>query len=383
MNTYQALKQHAAALTTQSADQYVQVQDPSGNVVMRNKGYYSLDDSEAMGQVTASTSVASSLGGTQVDFKIEPSAIDGLNFPVLRAVFLNSSGANASRNSLHSEVNRLDVLNAKGDVLWSTTGQEMFFANTLFSDRNAFIDCCAKLGLTSAFAQLNTVVADAATQTLLLPIYGFFLGCKLFIEALSGPLILRFYFNASTFTVVTGAQMSCQSLSLVLMGKNMKALTKKKLEEVWHKDYIPLSLSHFSVDRIQVSQALAASTRYSISLQGFTGVCGLIVLSIRLAITANTTAQYTYITMDTVDLLDGSNTSLIGSYPRPEDIRILHHANKYRNASCNLGLDVINFCKDPIGSFSLGVVSGYKLITGQETIGIYNSINIVIGHLLD
>lgn len=368
MSSYNFIRQSHVSQPTTVSDRFLTVQNDQGVMAYKNVDYYSIDDKQTISLVSPSTSVPSSLSSAQVDFKLENGSIDILSYPVLSARFLNASGSNCSMSSLHLMIQRIDVLDGTGRILWNTNAQELFLSN-LFLDKNTYGACCADIGLSTAYAQNATVVATTGTIDFLMPIFGFFKATKLFIEGLKGPLVVRVYFNPSSFYVVTGAEMTCQSLNLLLYGRNLKSSSKRALLDVY-RDRIPLALTHLSVDRKTESMALTAGQTVRIILSGLSGTCAFIIMTMRTASTANAPATAcTYISQDTIDVQDNGGNSLIGSFARDYKSRHLLQAINFGNdANTSLNHDVISFANDPVSSFSRGVQSGYAILTGSEAI---------------
>lgn len=357
-----------AANPTTVSDKFIMVQNEEGKYAYKNSDYSANDDKQVISLVSPATAVPASLGGSQVDFKIEPGAIDILSYPVLQAIFLNNTGATGSRTSLHLEVQRLEVLAGDGSKLWTTIDQDLFLSN-VFLDRVTFEACVGDMGLTTSYAQAGDLIANGDTYELLMPIYGFFKSCKIAICAIKQPIILRFTFNPSSYTVITGTQMTCQNLNLILYGKNLKTAARNAVKKIYNDPRIPVVLSHLSVDRKTETMALVGGQTYTIVLAGCSGVCSSILLTIRLASTANVPAGETnYNYVETLEVTDNGGMSLIGSYARSPKVRHLLQANMLGNNSSLLRHDFVHFSTDPVASFSRGVVGGYAVITGTEKI---------------
>jgi hypothetical protein len=367
MSSYNFIRQSHVSQPTVTSDRFLTVTNDQGFSAYKNSDYYAVDDKQTISLVSPSTTVPSSLSNAQVDFKIENGSIDLLSFPVLRAQFLNSSGSNSSMSSLHLMISRIDVLSADGRILWNTNGQELYLSN-LFLDKNTYQASCADMGLSTSYGQLATVVANGATIDLLMPIWGFFKSTKLFIEGINGPLIVRVYFNPSSFSVITGAEMTCQSLNFLLYGRSLKSASKRAIMDVY-RSRIPLALSHLAVDRKTEAMSLTAGQNIRIVLSGLSGTCAFIIMTMRLASTSNLPASAcTYLNVDTLDCQDNGGNSLIGAYARDYRSRRLLQAINLGNDASVVNHDAIWFSNDPVSSFSRGCNGGYAILTGSEAL---------------
>jgi len=367
----QELRSSPNAQQTIESERWIPVKEVVNNrFVFKNSDYSANEDWNEVSRIPAEGNVPTALSNQTISFKIDSTNVDMLHYPCLEVLLTNSTGANASRTSLHLEVNRVDVYNGEnGDPIWNTTGQELHIA-TGFIPKNVW-DCTYGLfGMTALYAQAGTVVADGATQELLLPLFGFFKACKLFLAGLANSLRVKISFYPSTYSILTGAEMSLTNINLVLYGRNLQPKSKLEALQKYRHAKIPMALSHLSIDRVEKTETLAASSRYSFTLNsGSAGVCAFMIMSIRLASTANAAAtSTTYITADTLDIINSKNDSICGGYARRSAARQLQHASLFQNGSYIPITNAVYFASDPVGAYARGINSGHYLITGNEQV---------------
>ena len=364
---YNEYRNKQVAQATVASDRYISVVDANGKYSYRNSDYSCHDDKKVMVSLPAANSVPSALASAQIDFRIEPGSIDVLDYPCLDMLFTNGTGSNATMNSLALSIQRLDVVSASGNVLHSILGQELHLSNQ-FLNKDTYDALCIDMGTTTAYAQAVTATADAATLNLVQPIFPFFKAAKLYIGGMKGAIILRFYFNASTYTVVTGAAMTLTSAALILVGKQLKESAKAAIRDVWLSPNIPLRLAHLTIDRITSTQTLTAGQIVNLPLNGLSGLCAFLIITVRIASTALTTAPIAYLPLGTIDVKANNGNSLCGSYARTARMRHIQSAILFANASNATGAEIIPFCADPVSAWSRGENSGYAVLTSNESL---------------
>ncbi len=372
MASYNHLRSSEAAAPTTVSDQHITVMDETtGRYVYKRANYHATDDRNVIGQLSPNNTVPALLGGAVITFKLQHGIVDVLKYPVLSCTFLNNTGATATRASLHSSISRIDIDGPDGSSLWNSCDQELLFANTLFIDRNTYEATASKLGLTTTYGQALTSVASTASIKMILPIYGFFLstGIALMSGAYNGELTIKITFAPGAASIGTGAELTCTDMKLLLVGKDLKSASRNALLKLYKDPRVPLSYSHLSCDRLVFNQALFASNSYQLKLSGAHGVCAFMLVSVRTAATIGTVlGAHTYVPLDTVNVLDGGSSSLIGSWDRDAELRALQYANMLGNNSYNnMGVELISFSTDPIQAWK-GQTNGFALITGNESL---------------
>ena len=361
---YNTLRNSQQAQPTTTSERYTRLTE-NGKYYFKNAGYSCTDDRRVVNLATPVSTIPANLSNAQVEFKINADSIDVLDYPVLAGHFLNDSLAAASMAGLAHYINRIEIVSPSGETLWSTVSQELLLSN-LFLDKSTFEEVCYASDLSTVFQPNFSSVGTGQHLEVYMPIWGFFKSCKLAIFCIP-YLTVRIIFNPSSRVIQTGAEMKCSNLQLLLVGKKLKTSSKNAIIDVYRNPRISTSLSHLAVDRITETRNLSSGQQVEILLQGARGICSLIFVTVRKEADINTpSGACLYHHMDKMQILDSAGNSLLGSYVRPPKFRYFLQGVDFGNSSASLGLDMIVFSTDPVGSFARGEVDGYCVITGQE-----------------
>lgn len=371
MSNYNILAKASVAQATHYSDRFSQVVDAHGNMVYKQANYYSVGDKRIISSVQPQTAVPTNLSNGIIDFKLDNKLCDCLDFVTLEWNLTNSTGGASTFTAAPLWVQRMDIIAGDGSVVYSTVDQELN-QNNFWLDRDTY-ECIAGVMDLSAttYLPLATSLANGASTTFNLPVYGFFKASKLALCALDQALTCRFYFNNSALYLASGADCTVTSMSLIAHGRRLKQNARNELINTYHNGRIPVHLSHLSVDRQTITQNLTASSVINIPLTGLNGHCAYLTFSIRLVSTANSTAPVTYLASSSFDILDGNNASLIGFLARNRNLQKLHYGQSYaNNVMTQTGINYCSWAADPRAAFGQGQVSGFAIFTGQETLRI-------------
>src|SRR5690349_8624120 len=109
MSQYNFVRNQNLAQATTVSDQFVQVIEQDGSMVLKNADYYSFGgDKKVIAQVSPSTQVPNNLANAQIDVNIE-NVVDVIDYLVLQWTYTNNTGANASVVSAPLHFQRIDV----------------------------------------------------------------------------------------------------------------------------------------------------------------------------------------------------------------------------------------------------------------------------------
>jgi len=371
---YDQLKMSNMASPTMVSDRFVQVVQADNRHVYKHAGYYAVDDKKVISSINPVTSVPSSLSNATVDFRIDNGIVDVLQYISLHMYLTNNTGGNATLVGAPLWILRLEVFGNEGSTLLSTITGDDLYQQYLFLSRNNYESQSTACGLSaSTYNSTGATIADTASVEFVCPIYHWFKSVGISPAFLRSGLLLRFVFNSTAMTHITGTAMTCTSLSCTIRGKKLKEEAKNALREIYSPhSRIPLSLSHLMIDRMQVTQALVANQVFQISLTGLRGVCSFLLFTIRTsANTASATGQLSYLRADTWDILDSSNGSLVGNLRRTNALQQVDWSNNFQNEAWNQKqFHMMSWSADPQGDYAHGTNSGYALLTGSEKISI-------------
>lgn len=366
---YEQIKRSVNAEATMKSDQFIQLQENSGRYVYKPANYYAYNDKRVISSISANSSVPASLSNAVVDFKIENSVVDVMQYPSLDMQFTNSSGVALTAVATPLWINHIEVYGNNGSTLLANITGDDLFMQYFFLDRSTYEAQCTAIGLTTAYANAGTSIANGASLELNLPLYHLFKAIHLANCGLRSGLLLRFFFANAITTYLTGGPLVCNGLNLVVRGKSLKQDAKRGLLELYSdRSRIPISLPHLAIDRVQITQPLQAGQVVPIVLTAPHGVCSFLIFTVRLASDVNTPNNQTnYIRMQDWDILDASNKSLIGALRRNINVQQIDYANNWgNNAWANSNFHIMCWSNLPRESFASGTNSGFCILTGNE-----------------
>ena len=371
---YEQLKKSNLSGSTIYSDEPLQVKQPDGRIVYKQANYVAVDDKREITSVNPQTSVPTTLNNASIDFNIDNGLTDVLQYASLNINLTNNTGANATLVASPLWIDRIQIFGQNGsNMLLDFYGEELY-QQFLFLDRYTYESQASAVGLsTTTYNSIGAIVADGTSVEMNIPIYQFFKAIHFATGCLTSPLLLRVKFRSTAMTHITGTAMTLSSIELVVRGKNLKSYAMEKLKDRYSPhSRIPMSLSFLLIDRMPVNQNLVASQTFQITLNGLRGICSYLMFTIRLTSNlASPTAQLNYIRMLNWDILDSSNSSLIGSHRRQLNTQQLDWSNNYGNEAWNQKqFHIMSWSANPRGAFSDGVDLGHALLTGNEKLSV-------------
>lgn len=370
---YDLIKNSTNAGTTAKSDQFIQLLQNNGKYVLKHANYYSVNDKKMISSINSTSSIPSTLSNAVIDFKIENGVVDVLQYPSLHMSFTNNTGSASTVVGSPLWINHIEVYAENGSKqIAYITGDDLYMQN-FFLDRATYESQCSALGLTTSYASTATSIPNNGTLVLNLPIYHFFKAVGIAPCGLGSALLLRFYFNPTTLTHITGTALTCTNLQLVIRGKQLKQQEKNDLKALYgDNSRIPLSLTHPLVDRMLITQPLSANQVVPISLSGIRGVCSFLIFTVTLASdTVLPNGQINYVRMQDWDVLDASSKSLIGAFRRDNNIQEIDFSNNFGNNAWNQKqFHIMSWASAPREAFSTGAVSGFAVMSGNEKLSI-------------
>lgn len=347
--------------------------------VANNNGIYSNTDlsvDQRRNQVlinpsTAMPTTMASLVGSQLEFRIENN-IDLIQNMYLRVKLNNTSGGNFIHAIPDFWLDRVEIWGQNGSVLLYSQMDSyvQFVADNIFRSRENHEATYVTRGYSdTTYTTTQITVADTATPTYNIHIAEqFFKPCRLRSYAQDGNLLIRFQF-APTGRIITSGTCSISSTQLRVVGfdesEDQRDLMHSRL-------LLPHDYHFYGWMKHTVTQSLAASTSYDITLSGIKGhVAALCWVLRKTSETSSATNQGAVYGVSTYEIKDSAGKALTGHNPIDLNDMQISYAMQYPNLLLkNKEIQIHTFCKAPVQCFETGAWLGGYEFNGFETLRI-------------
>lgn len=337
---------------------------PSGAVVPEHHRVQNLKRVIVRQAPTSAVNPAFLNGGT-CDVRMEKGTIDLLTHAYLQFDLTNSTGGASTIAPLQLAIERIEIYAGNGNQLLTTIyGQELWLTNAFLS-RDEWEQSASLFGSTTAYSTAGIAIADGASTVLYCPLIHMLPSVMLHMAGLDSELIVRVVMQTSTYTILAGSNITCNSINLIMKGYSEPEDVKQKRLSVY-RNSIPYIVPYVNFQRMNQTITLAASSTYSIVLSGFKGQVGAFFITLRAAaITAAN--QGTYLALSSLDVQNAAGESLTGHYRRTHSDVKLENSELLPNVfGNNKEFYLLSWSENPAHDYQSGSNSGYEYFTGFE-----------------
>jgi len=303
------------------------------------------------------------LNGGVLDIKIDRGIIDVIDRAYLKVSITNDTGGSSTLAPSPFFIKTVEILGNNGSQKLALVYDQELWLSLFALTRNEFEQMASLFGTNSTYAVTGTAVADTASRDFYVPLLALLSQAKLVTRGIKGELLLRFTFNVTALTHLSGSLVNVDSVDLLLQGYNEpESITQNRLKVYAGKHMIPM----INWWKTTQTLSLAASTTYTIILTGLQGLTNGLFITIRSA-TITGANQGTYLAQfDRYDIQDASGQSMLGSYQKRVSERLIDYAPLIDNQfASNSNFLLIPF-GNPYEAFWSGNNSGFQVFTGYE-----------------
>ena len=318
------------------------------------------------------------INGGLIDFRIEKGFIDQLDHIYIVLTLSNTTGASCTVQPSILLLDRWEVYGENGNSLLFQKYAYECFSDLIYLSRNEFEVMAPYMGFTSTYGAGGVTIANNATQVLYLPLISFFTPLKLCLAGLTGQLLLRLRFGASTSNVISGSSPSTTGCILQMRGRQLPEKIRNERIMSYHK--VPLALPYLGIQRMSQQMTLSPSTTYSIVLSGIKGVASTFFFILR-ALPLTASNESTFIQVQSFDLQEQDSRSMIGYYRRTFADMALELAESFNNLMINyVNLHMIMFTNRAVSDYTQGTCFGYQSFTSWEKLSFTTTSSLPAGN---
>ena len=312
-------KKHFIVPTVSSFDNSIETTGEDGEQVFVNReAYASQIQTDVLVSQQSVTSISSAVlvSGGITDFRIEPGCVDTAAYIYLAVNVTNNTGSNIVLSPIQGWLNYLYAYGQNGtDQLYSMWAVESWLTNRFF-DYAEWLQAAPLVGSTSTYGYAGNTIAAAASATYYLPIPLLFISSRLFFAGIQQPLLLRFNWNNSGLTTISGGSITVNQMTLLLHGRFIQPKDRQIKMAQYGKN---LDFPFMSTQRISIQfPTITYGTQYTQILSGLTCLCSSITITFRDVTTGISAAnQFDFLNViASYDVQSNNGTSINGGYFR-------------------------------------------------------------------
>ena len=313
-----------------------------------------------------STSIPSGLmNGQSVDFRIERGIISRLSHMLFKYTISNQTGANVVLPPTPFHINRVELFAQNGSQLLNVIyGQELWLSLFALS-RDEFEGLSGYMGTNATYAvNVDTITNGSIIDRYLLLTENL---KDLIPSGLKSELLVRVHFETFSQYAVSGTLPDITAASLILKGVN----EPRDVVETRANTYLTnkICIPYANWQQMNITQTLAASSRYEIILNGLTNISLALFITVRPSpLVAATFATYTDAIED-IDIQNADGSSLSGHYFRDaSDLKIDAAEILPNTFAQNTNAVIIPFSDELVYDFATGSNNGFIILSSFEKI---------------
>jgi hypothetical protein len=306
------------------------------------------------------------------EFELTRDQLSRLDEVNLKLNITNSTGGSVTLAPAKALIQQVEIYgNQGGDMLCLMRYEDLWTENIHYNS-NDWALVAASQNSNANYSTAGNAIADTATATYFIPIKTLINAGGLHLAGLKSMITIRFTFQSSTYTVISGSIPTVTAATLLLEG----VYEPKEIADMKSQMYMksPLTVKFLDRQRNTTTLALAASSTYEVNLSSINGLCAYLWFGIRAA--ARTAAnQLTFTATQSVssfDIQDQNGQSIIGFYARQispvdENSCIVYAESGLDNTfPLFTGLVMVPFTENINHSFMYGAGHGFQLFSSYE-----------------
>lgn len=328
-------------------------------------GKYTQARTRAIVNLQPSSSVSTNLLDSGViDLRCERGLISMLTHAYARIDCTNNDVAAITLAPPMLCLNKVDIYAGNGSNILATCYGPELYQSLLFLNSREFDNLQSYLGVGANYSTVGNVMAAGENRVYYIMLTQLLQNAKFYIGGLNSELLFRFTFESSANNLILGAALpTVNNFSMHLKGYYEPVNISKKRYELYHSP-TPLLIPFGNIQRMSQTMTLAINSTYEVVLSGLTGIISMITVAVLpAAYTAATQANY--VALESIDITDNGNQSILGFLSRDSDILKIDQSELFDN---RMGLYKdfypISFASEPTRDIVTGNNSGCTVFNG-------------------
>lgn len=314
-----------------------------------------------------------------IDLRCERGLISMLTHAYARIDTTNNDGAAITLAPPMLCLNKVDIYGANGNTILATYYGPELYQSLLFLNSREFDQMAGYIGVGANYATTGNVMAAGENRVYYIMLTQLLQNAKFYLGGLNSELLFRFTFESSANNLILGAALpTVNNFSMHLKGYYEPVAISKKRYELYHSP-TPLLIPYINHQRMNQTLTLATSSTYEITMSGLTGIVAMVTFAVLpAAYTAATQANY--VAIESIDITDNSNQSILGFLARDVATLKIDQAELFDN---RLGLYKdfypISFSSEPVRDIVTGNNMGCTVFNGFNKVRFTTTSTIVPG----